>query len=324
VSTLPDAGRTYASALLDTLDFLSTAQAAVPPLASGLSQLADLKRRLTMIMRGNTPRSLTWPGCVAIITLGLTVLPMLPSLHGQAPNRPESDKSIDEAQKELQAAQADLEMQKAALAQKKALLDQAAKRLAEAKQKAEEQGKSPRHQQFQLALEGQNFQLGQWKKKATYRIEITFSPDEEAMNAKEVIEKIRKIFPERLAKVRLVDESPVEWSLVVPKIHMAPAVEKPAARGVPSGASGSPDKRINELEKKLEKVLQELHELRKQMKESRSRSSATPPSARFRIVPVPVPPGENKPRSTPNPPLDDPYYAPTVPLKPAPVDPARP
>ena len=52
VSTLPDAGRTYASALLDTLDFLSTAPAAVPPLASGLGQIADLKRRLTMIMRG--------------------------------------------------------------------------------------------------------------------------------------------------------------------------------------------------------------------------------------------------------------------------------
>ena len=32
-----------------------------------------------MIMCGNTPRSLTWPGCLAIITLGLTVLPMLPA-----------------------------------------------------------------------------------------------------------------------------------------------------------------------------------------------------------------------------------------------------
>ncbi len=57
VSTLPGTGRTYASALLDTLDFLSSAPAAVPPLASGLGQVSDLKRRLTMIMRGTTPRA---------------------------------------------------------------------------------------------------------------------------------------------------------------------------------------------------------------------------------------------------------------------------
>ena len=42
VATLPGAGRAYASALLDTLDFLSAAPPAVPLLASGLGQVSDL------------------------------------------------------------------------------------------------------------------------------------------------------------------------------------------------------------------------------------------------------------------------------------------
>lgn len=306
VSTLPDAGRTYASALLDTLDFLSTAQAAVPPLASGLSHLVDLKRRLTMIMRGNTPRSLTWPGCLAIITLGLTVLPMLPSLHGQDPSKEEASKSTEDAQKEFQKAKAALERQKALLDQQKAILDLAAKRLAEAKEKADEQKKVQLGQQFQLQqfqepIEIRYFDLhteAAKKKKAAYRIVITLSPDEQ-LNPKEVAEKIRKILPEKLrgsVVLRPVDESQAfEYRLVVPKMHQAPAaVELRDWKAVPSGAGSSPDKRINELEKKLEKVLQELHELRKQMKESRSDSSIKPSPAHIRIVTDP-PPDEDRP-----------------------------
>ncbi len=56
-STLPGAGKTYAVALLETLDFLSDAPRATPLLASGVGRVADLKRRLTMIMRGTTPRA---------------------------------------------------------------------------------------------------------------------------------------------------------------------------------------------------------------------------------------------------------------------------
>ena len=56
-STLPGAGKTYAVALLETLDFLSDAPRATPLLASGVGRVADLKRRLTMIMSGTTPRA---------------------------------------------------------------------------------------------------------------------------------------------------------------------------------------------------------------------------------------------------------------------------
>ena len=188
VSTLPGTGRTYASALLDTLDFLSTAQAAVPPLASGLGQIADLKRRLTMIMQGNTPRSLTWPGCLAVVALGLTLLPMMPSLHGQTPRKEEASKSIEQAEKALEQAKAALEYQRAVVEAKKAELEHAKQRL--------------RDETHEQVLELKKAEEGQARimrvvRIAAYRIEITL-PADGSVNQKEIVEKIRTVLPEKL------------------------------------------------------------------------------------------------------------------------------
>src|SRR5262249_18755522 len=107
VSTLPGAGRTYATALMDTLDFLSTARSAVPPLASGLGQVSDLKRRLTMIMRGTTPRALSWPGCLTVLALGAFFLPLLPALQAQdTPSKAEKEKTAIVIRLDGPAAQA--------------------------------------------------------------------------------------------------------------------------------------------------------------------------------------------------------------------------
>jgi beta-lactamase regulating signal transducer with metallopeptidase domain len=84
VSTLPGAGRAYALALVETLDFLSEPRPAVPPLASGIGQVADLKRRLTMILCGTTPRALGWRGAFVLFGLGGLLLPALPA-WGQEP-----------------------------------------------------------------------------------------------------------------------------------------------------------------------------------------------------------------------------------------------
>ena len=62
VSVLPESARAYAIALVETVDFLSEAGVALPLGASGIGEVRDLKRRLTMIMRGSTPRALTWSG----------------------------------------------------------------------------------------------------------------------------------------------------------------------------------------------------------------------------------------------------------------------
>ncbi|HTU20203.1 MAG TPA: M56 family metallopeptidase, partial [Gemmataceae bacterium] len=261
VSTLPGAGRTYASALLDTLDFLSTAQSAVPPLASGLGQIADLKRRLTMIMRGNTPRSLTWPGCLAVVALGLTLLPMLPSLHGQPPSKDEAKKLLhlqQEAQKFRDESRAEVEHQKALIAVKKAEIKRAEAELKAAEVQAaafEERLRKHQAERSELAKK-EKAAVAESKKKVTYRLEIIL-PADGSVNANEIAEKIRKVLPEKLHGSMLFRPVPVPtYSWAVPP-HAVPNV------------SNLPEKRINDLEKKLEKVLHELHELRNQMKEPR-------------------------------------------------------
>ena len=73
------AGHTYASALLDTLDFLAEAPAA-PALASGMGTAATVKRRLVLILDGRTPNRLPRSGRVLLALLALGLLPVAPKL----------------------------------------------------------------------------------------------------------------------------------------------------------------------------------------------------------------------------------------------------
>ena len=77
--TETESNRTYATALVETIEFLSAAPARVPLLASGVGPIADLNRRLTMIMRGTTPRKLGWHGVLVVVGFGAFLLPLLPS-----------------------------------------------------------------------------------------------------------------------------------------------------------------------------------------------------------------------------------------------------
>ncbi len=85
VWAFPDATRTYAEALLETLDFLSGAGPAAAVAASGLGPVHHLKRRMTMIMQGTTPRALTWSGLLAVLGLSATLLPLSPTWAQQRP-----------------------------------------------------------------------------------------------------------------------------------------------------------------------------------------------------------------------------------------------
>jgi hypothetical protein len=79
VWALPGAARAYATALVDTLDFLANTRPALPLAASGLGRVRHLQRRLTMIMRGRTRPSLTWCGALALLASAGVLLPLLPS-----------------------------------------------------------------------------------------------------------------------------------------------------------------------------------------------------------------------------------------------------
>jgi beta-lactamase regulating signal transducer with metallopeptidase domain len=79
VAALPQAARAYATALVETLDFLAEGPMQLPAAASRIGPIHDLRRRLTMIMRGTTPRSLSAAGFLLVAALGATLLPLVPT-----------------------------------------------------------------------------------------------------------------------------------------------------------------------------------------------------------------------------------------------------
>jgi bla regulator protein blaR1 len=79
VWSLPDAVRAYATALIETVEFLSETGARLPAVASGIGPVPNLRRRVTMIMRGRTPRALSELGFVAMLGFGAILLPLVPS-----------------------------------------------------------------------------------------------------------------------------------------------------------------------------------------------------------------------------------------------------
>jgi beta-lactamase regulating signal transducer with metallopeptidase domain len=122
---LPGSARAYALALVETVDFMADARPALPALASGFGHVHFLRRRLTMIMRGKTPRALTAWSALAVLGFGALLLPLLPT-WAQAPReRERADnagvqadeknvidalrKQFDSALKELQKMQAENE-----------------------------------------------------------------------------------------------------------------------------------------------------------------------------------------------------------------------
>jgi beta-lactamase regulating signal transducer with metallopeptidase domain len=154
VSVLPGSARSYATALLETVDFLAGAPAALPPAASGVGHAQFLKRRVTMIFRGNTPRALTAASFLGLVGLGIGLLPLLPT-WAQQPRDPSGElgpkgpaglgdkrgKGGDEQEKiraTIKQIHAELEVRKAELAIHQAALDMALANLKAAQAKLAE------------------------------------------------------------------------------------------------------------------------------------------------------------------------------------------
>jgi bla regulator protein BlaR1 len=76
-SVLEGSERAYATALLDTLDFLARSPRADAPLltASGMGQFHDLQGRISMILQGKSPRALSGLGRASVLGLSLAMLP---------------------------------------------------------------------------------------------------------------------------------------------------------------------------------------------------------------------------------------------------------
>ncbi len=72
--------RVYASAIIETVDFLASDLAGVPALASGLGRCQSLKRRLTQIFTNSAPKRLNFAGRLIVLAVALGLLPLLPLL----------------------------------------------------------------------------------------------------------------------------------------------------------------------------------------------------------------------------------------------------
>ena len=72
----PDAAKAYAKTLLETLDFLNYSEPSEPLLASGFGKVHHLRKRLTMIMNGTTPRLLGVWGTLGSLGLAAVLLPV--------------------------------------------------------------------------------------------------------------------------------------------------------------------------------------------------------------------------------------------------------
>ncbi len=80
VAQFPKTPRQYAEALLDTVDFVSNSLPMLSPISSGIGDAPLLRKRLTMIMHGVAPKSLSSRARVATLMLAGVVLPPCPTL----------------------------------------------------------------------------------------------------------------------------------------------------------------------------------------------------------------------------------------------------
>ncbi len=90
VWAVPKAARSYAETLLETLDFLNQSDLAEPLLASGFGKVHHLRKRLTMIMSGTTPRLLGVWGTLGSLGLAVVLLPV----NATWAQKPEEKKEI--------------------------------------------------------------------------------------------------------------------------------------------------------------------------------------------------------------------------------------
>ncbi|WP_165250957.1 M56 family metallopeptidase [Paludisphaera soli] len=90
----PDDARAYAETLLDTVDFLNPSAEPEPLLASGFGKVQNLRKRLTMVMKGTTPRTLGWQGSLGALALAGVLLPLSPTWAQKSDEAPAAIEAV--------------------------------------------------------------------------------------------------------------------------------------------------------------------------------------------------------------------------------------
>jgi beta-lactamase regulating signal transducer with metallopeptidase domain len=150
---LPERRRDYATAIVDTLDFLAERRPVLPALASGVGTVRNLRRRLTMILREDTPRRLSRLALLGLLGIGAAMLALgttwaddPPRGGGKGPpdrkdppltdRRPDPD-DRDKLQAELQRARKEAEEARANLERAMRQLQDLERRLGERNERGE-------------------------------------------------------------------------------------------------------------------------------------------------------------------------------------------
>ncbi len=286
VWTLPQAARIYATALLETIDFLSETPNALPAVASGIGHVHDLRRRLTMIMHGTTPRGLSGAGLLGVLGLGAFLLALGPS-WAQVPE-PRARRAAQEAEEERRAAEEEQAQEEEARQQETRGREEKRNRI-EAEQRnkfmAERQALAAQVEHMRANLEMAMMQLKQAEERLAQLQERERGGSREAAGS----EGTRQ----RTARAR-----------------------GPRDREQPP----DPERRISELERKLDELLNEVQSLRREMRRGgpRGMSGAAPgmPSA----MPAPTPrPGMRPPANTPPQPRAPGGFPPAFAVPPSPA-----
>jgi hypothetical protein len=299
----PGKARAYAAALVETVDFLSEAPVALPVGASGMGPAQDLRRRVTMIMQGRTPRSLTWSGIAGVFSVAALLLPTVPTFaqrpdtrerppvrEGRDPDAKKADDlraaDLDQMQAELEKAKAEFdkaaaELQKAqaVLKERQAHLEKLAADILRARSDNAGRQPDPKRGELPDGVTGKIIIIGPDGKK----LEFNLSPDGK------LPPDITKMLNDLIEKQQLQFKMDPKI-LRVPEDMRAEELRRyldGARKQLKEAPDNNREDRMKDLEARMEKLTRELERLRAELKKSDDpRKSELPQLPRDSAVPA--------------------------------------
>jgi Skp family chaperone for outer membrane proteins len=238
----------------------------------------DLKRRLTMSLRGKSPRGPGRSGALAVFGLCLALLPFAP-VWGWAQPEPEKPKRdvLFRFAPQGEAGAADLKKLEAEMARKAAELADLRAKVNHLKAQARLKAlQDERKRQADSAIRSREIRAEAGKGGAVIRIEIS-GLNLDAGEWKKLAEALEKTLPGKEKRVILLG-GPVAVRLApvapvtIPGVQVGRVVRPvPVAPEVNLHLGGAPaaDKRLENLEKTLQAVMRELEALRKDLRGGR-------------------------------------------------------
>jgi beta-lactamase regulating signal transducer with metallopeptidase domain len=256
---LPKAARAYATALVETVDFLSETKTALPAVASGIGHVYDLRRRLTMIMRGKTPRKLSGSGLVIVLGLGAFLLPILPT---RAQPQPEEEQRVqrDNDEQDRREEQARVERQA------KEAEERAERQRREAESRSERQRREAETRAGEQELRRAKSEVERFAKHVEQMQAELQRATQRLAQAKERLNAQQEVLAKRMAELR--QQGQAEGARQ-PEAKFESRQREESRAGSRRGGSPDQEQRLRDVERKLDSLLREIQNLRREMRRPR-------------------------------------------------------